>query len=197
MVADQAATTATQRHDHGALAARARDEAELLVDLANRGARILVVTHIDADGLSSGSIAFSALARKNFAASVRAIPDLDPRAIERLKADKFEFYLFTDLGSGLLGELSRRAVALGLRGLREFDLVIGHAGHLERGAHRHRSLLGEFGVLLGIAGGVVEAAHHHTAAGLHVLDDVDQCFVRARGHFGAAAGEVELDHAAF
>ncbi len=87
--------------------ARARREAEHLVDLSNRGARVLVVTHIDADGLSSGSIAFSALARKNFAVSVRAIPDLDPRAIEKLKADKFEFYLFTDLGSGLLGELSR------------------------------------------------------------------------------------------
>ena len=67
----------------------------------------MVVTHIDADGLSSGSIAFSALARKNFAVSVRAIPDLDPRAIEKLKADRFEFYLFTDLGSGLLGELSK------------------------------------------------------------------------------------------
>jgi single-stranded-DNA-specific exonuclease len=106
VVADQPATTATRRHDQGALAARARDEAERLVDLSNRGARTLVVTHIDADGLSSGSIAFSALARKNFAVSVRAIPDLDPRAIEKLKADKFEFYLFTDLGSGLLGELS-------------------------------------------------------------------------------------------
>ncbi len=86
--------------------ARAKEEAERLVDLSNRGARVLVVTHIDADGLSSGSVAFSALARKNLAVSVRAIPDLDPRAIEKLKADKFEFYLFTDLGSGLLGELS-------------------------------------------------------------------------------------------
>jgi len=85
---------------------RVRREAEHLVALSNRGGRVLVVTHIDADGLSSGSIAFSALARKNFAVSVRAIPDLDPRAIERLKADKFEFYLFTDLGSGLLGALS-------------------------------------------------------------------------------------------
>src|SRR5438105_1523243 len=94
--------------------ARAREEAERLFDLSNRGARVLVVTHIDADGLSSGSIAFSALARERFAVSVRAIPDLDPRAIDRLKADKFEFYLFTDLGSGLLEELS---AAFGARSL--------------------------------------------------------------------------------
>ena len=87
---------------------RAKREAEHLSDLSSRGARFLVVTHIDADGLSSGTIAFTALARKNFAVSVRAIPDLDPRAIDRLKADKFDFYLFTDLGSGLLGALSGR-----------------------------------------------------------------------------------------
>jgi single-stranded-DNA-specific exonuclease len=106
VVANEAATTEIRRHDLSALMGRSREEAERLVDLSNRGARILVVTHIDADGLSSGSIAFSALARKNFSVSVRAVPDLDPRAIEKLKADKFEFYLFTDLGSGLLGALS-------------------------------------------------------------------------------------------
>lgn len=85
---------------------RAKREAEHLTDLSSRGSRFLVVTHIDADGLSSGTIAFTALARKNFAVSVRAIPDLDRHAIEKLKADKFDFYLFTDLGSGLLGALS-------------------------------------------------------------------------------------------
>jgi len=106
VVASEAATAAAPRHDLHSLMARARTEAEHLVDLSNHGARFLVVTHIDADGLSSGSIAFSTLARKNFAVSVRAIPDLDLRAIERLKADRFEFYLFTDLGSGLLGALS-------------------------------------------------------------------------------------------
>ncbi len=86
--------------------ARAREKVGLLTELSERGDRILVVTHIDADGLSSGSIAFAALARKNAAVSVRAIPDLDQRAIERLKADRFDFYLFTDLGSGLIRDLA-------------------------------------------------------------------------------------------
>jgi single-stranded-DNA-specific exonuclease len=107
VVASEAATKAAPRGDLHALIARCRVETERLVALSDRGARVLVVTHIDADGLSSGSIAFSALARKNFAVSVRAIPDLDLRAIEKLKADKLDFYLFTDLGSGLLGELSK------------------------------------------------------------------------------------------
>lgn len=104
-MADNAADVST-RHDYSALIARAGQETEKLLELSNRGARILVVTHIDADGISSGSLAFAALARKSFAVSVRALPDLDPRAIDRLRADKFDFYLFTDLGSGLLPELS-------------------------------------------------------------------------------------------
>ena len=69
--------------------------------------RILVVTHIDADGLSSGSIAFHALAAKGAVVSVRAIPDLDLRAIDSLKTDQFDFYLFTDLGSGMIEELTK------------------------------------------------------------------------------------------
>lgn len=105
--ASPATTSPPVTHDLRSLMARARVEAEKVLDISTRGARVLVVTHIDADGLSSGSVAFSALARKNVAVSVRAIPDLDPRAIERLRADNFDFYLFTDLGSGLLEELSR------------------------------------------------------------------------------------------
>jgi len=111
-VVAKSAATADSRPDYPALMSRARSESESLVSLSAGGARILVVTHIDADGLSSGSIAFSALARRDSAVSVRAVPDLDHRAIERLKADKFDFYLFTDLGSGLLPSLSE---ALGER----------------------------------------------------------------------------------
>ena len=88
------------------LTARASEASELLSRLAKERKRILVVTHIDADGLSSGSIAFQALVRLGANASVRAIPDLDPKAIEALKSDRFDFYLFTDLGSGLVDQLA-------------------------------------------------------------------------------------------
>ena len=92
--------------DLEALTARASAASTLLWGLAREKKRILVVTHIDADGLSSGSIAFQALERIGAIASVRALPDLDLRAIEALKNDKFDFYLFTDLGSGLIGQLT-------------------------------------------------------------------------------------------
>ncbi|MGA2664903.1 MAG: DHH family phosphoesterase [Nitrososphaerales archaeon] len=96
--------------DLQALTSRASDASRLLSRLAAERKRVLVVTHIDADGLSSGAIAFQTLIRAGAIASVRAIPDLDLRAIEGLGAEKFDFYLFTDLGSGLVDAL---AAALG------------------------------------------------------------------------------------
>ncbi|MGA2198999.1 MAG: DHH family phosphoesterase [Nitrososphaerales archaeon] len=92
--------------DLAALTARASEASELLSRLSKERRRILVVTHIDADGLSSGAIAFQALVRMGAIASVRAIPDLDMKAIDALKKDRFDFYLFTDLGSGLVDQLT-------------------------------------------------------------------------------------------
>ena len=92
--------------DLAALTARASEASKLLSRLSKERKRILVVTHIDADGLSSGSIAFQALVRMGAIASVRAIPDLDMKALDALKKDRFDFYLFTDLGSGLVDQLT-------------------------------------------------------------------------------------------
>ena len=91
--------------DLAALMVRASEISGTIEAKKREKKRILVVTHIDADGLSSGSVAFHAVARAGAIASVRAIPDLDRRALESLKADGFDFYLFTDLGSGLIPEL--------------------------------------------------------------------------------------------
>ncbi len=73
--------------------------------LVEQGKRILVVTHIDADGLSSGAVVFGCLTRMGADVAVRAIPDLDPRKIKELQAQNFDFYIFTDLAASLAGEL--------------------------------------------------------------------------------------------
>lgn len=93
--------------DLAALMSRASDAAKMIAKVRDDGKRILVVTHIDADGLSSGSLAFHSLVRSSAISSVRAIPDLDHKALESLKVDHFDFYLFTDLGSGMLAELEK------------------------------------------------------------------------------------------
>jgi single-stranded-DNA-specific exonuclease len=93
--------------DLAALMTRASNLSGVISRFRHEKKRILVVTHIDADGLSSGAVAFHSLARSGAMVSVRALPDLDMRAIESLRADKFDLYVFTDLGSGLVAELEK------------------------------------------------------------------------------------------
>ncbi len=76
-----------------------------VLGLARAGKKIIVVTHIDADGLSSGSIVFASLMRAGANVSVRCVPDLDQKLIKELEEQKFDFYIFTDLASTLIGEL--------------------------------------------------------------------------------------------
>ncbi len=76
-----------------------------VLKLCASGKKILVVTHIDADGITSGSIAFAALMRAGGNAAVRCVPDLGPKLIKELESQRYDFYLFTDLASTLLSEL--------------------------------------------------------------------------------------------
>lgn len=76
-----------------------------ILGVARSGKRILVVTHIDADGLCSGSTIFAALTRKGANITVRAVPDLDAKTISEIAAQGHDFYVFTDLASTLISEL--------------------------------------------------------------------------------------------
>ena len=87
------------------LLTRYRSISPEVLKVARSGRRILVVTHIDADGLCSGSIVFASLMRKEANVALRSVPDLDPRTISALDAQKYDFYVFTDLGSTLVPQL--------------------------------------------------------------------------------------------
>jgi single-stranded-DNA-specific exonuclease len=79
--------------------------ADEILRVAREGKKIAVVTHIDADGLASGATVFCALMRKGADVMLRTLPDLDRDGIAGLKEQKFDFYLFTDLGSTLVSDL--------------------------------------------------------------------------------------------
>ncbi len=91
--------------DFDGLIARYRALSPDLLKTVRAGKKILIATHIDADGICSGSIAFAALMRKGANVALRAIPDLDQGSIRELDAAKFDFYIFTDLASTLINEL--------------------------------------------------------------------------------------------
>lgn len=66
---------------------------------------ITVITHIDCDGLTSGSIMTKALIRAGASCTVRTAKEFSKGVIENIKNDKRDFHIVTDLGGGFAKEL--------------------------------------------------------------------------------------------
>ena len=62
--------------------------------------RILVTTHIDCDGITSGSIITNALIRAGAKCTVRTANEFNTNLIQKLKKDENDFHIITDLGGG-------------------------------------------------------------------------------------------------
>lgn len=62
----------------------------------------LVVSHIDADGLTSAAIMGKALERKGIEYKTRFVKQLDTRTLNEIADQNPELVIFTDLGSGML-----------------------------------------------------------------------------------------------
>ncbi len=68
---------------------------------------ISITTHIDCDGLSSGSIISKALFRAEANCTVRTSKEFSKTVLESLKTDSREFHIITDLGGGFANELDK------------------------------------------------------------------------------------------
>ena len=66
----------------------------------DRDEEVLVVTHLDADGLSAGSIMLQALLGMGLPAMLRVVKQLDPASVSEVSAAPQRNIVFTDLGSG-------------------------------------------------------------------------------------------------
>jgi len=84
-----------------AMADRAAACAERLLDADS----VVLASHIDADGLTSGAIAASALDRAGIPFETTFEKQLDADAIDRIAATEHELALFTDFGSGQLDDI--------------------------------------------------------------------------------------------
>ncbi|MCS7143664.1 MAG: DHH family phosphoesterase [Archaeoglobaceae archaeon] len=82
-----------------------------LAEFVKRQREVLIVTHIDADGITSGSIAKKALEDHGIEVKIRFVKQLDRSEVERIR-DENKFVWFTDLGSGQL------------KSLRDMDFII-------------------------------------------------------------------------
>src|SRR5919202_709648 len=61
--------------------------------------QISIISHLDADGIASGSIISTCLASLGARWTARAISDINLNVIEQMKSEGHDFYIITDLGA--------------------------------------------------------------------------------------------------
>jgi RecJ-like exonuclease len=77
-------------------------------DCIRSGKSIFVVTHIDCDGITSGSIITKALIRAGAKCTVRTFPEINKNVIANLQKDVRDFHVITDLGGGFAKDLDEK-----------------------------------------------------------------------------------------
>ena len=69
---------------------------------------VCVLTHMDCDGITSGSIIAKALFREGARCTVRTSKEFNSSTVESLKNDPRDFYIITDLAGGFAKELDSK-----------------------------------------------------------------------------------------
>jgi RecJ-like exonuclease len=82
-----------------------REASQWARDRIDEGNPVLVVTHNDADGLTSGTIAHLALRRAGCPVQTRGIKQLEEPIVKELAKEKRPAIVFTDMGSGQLSAI--------------------------------------------------------------------------------------------
>ena len=77
-------------------------------DCIKSGKSIFVVTHIDCDGITSGSIITKALIRAGAKCTIRTFPEINKNVIANLQKDARDFHVITDLGGGFAKDLDEK-----------------------------------------------------------------------------------------
>jgi len=74
-------------------------------DCIKSGKNISIITHLDCDGITSGSIVTKSLIRSGARCTVRTVNDFNHNLVEKMKNDSRELHIITDLGGGFAKDL--------------------------------------------------------------------------------------------
>jgi RecJ-like exonuclease len=78
-----------------------------ILDCIKSKKSISITTHIDCDGLTSGSIIAKALIREGAKCTLRTSKEFSKNILESFKTDSRDFHIVTDLGGGFAKELNQ------------------------------------------------------------------------------------------
>ncbi len=76
-----------------------------ITQLIKEGKTILVVGHLDADGITSASLIGKAIQRKKGHPLIRIYSEMNQQIIDELKEGEYDFHIFCELGAGLAKEI--------------------------------------------------------------------------------------------
>jgi RecJ-like exonuclease len=88
------------------------ETAEMCAERIKRSSEVTVVSHIDADGLTSAGIICKALERAGIEYQAKFVKQLEPKVIEEIADENPEMTVFTDLGSGMTSEIAEKLDAV-------------------------------------------------------------------------------------
>ena len=74
-------------------------------DCIKSGKNISVITHLDCDGITSGSIVTKSLIRAGAKCTVRTVNEFSKNILEKMKTDSRQFHIITDLGGGFAKDI--------------------------------------------------------------------------------------------
>jgi single-stranded-DNA-specific exonuclease len=74
-------------------------------DCVKTGKNISVITHLDCDGITSGSIVTKSLIRTGAKCTVRTVNEFSKNLLEKMKNDSRQFHIITDLGGGFAKDI--------------------------------------------------------------------------------------------
>ncbi len=89
------------------------EEAARAFSLAGKSETIRLVSHLDADGLSSAAVIIKTLLRENRKYCLSIVPQLTEEVATQLAAESYGCYVFTDLGTGQFGLLKKHLAVNG------------------------------------------------------------------------------------
>ncbi len=84
---------------------RAGEIGSRLVQLIKDGKTILVVGHLDADGITSSSVIGKAIQRKKGRFIIRIYGEMTREILEELREGEYDFHIFCELGAGMVKEI--------------------------------------------------------------------------------------------
>jgi single-stranded-DNA-specific exonuclease len=74
-------------------------------DCVKTGKNISIITHLDCDGITSGSIVTKSLIRAGAKCTVRTVNEFSKNLLEKMKNDSRQFHVITDLGGGFAKDI--------------------------------------------------------------------------------------------